>query len=660
MNTNQDSNFLEKNVSYYKSITQKNNVLISLSEVFKAIQSGSDFKNIIEGIRNEKDKDKKDKLKKALPAITPSATFGEQRKNEFIKSYNALICLDFDKISDLQKKKTALSEDKYCMAVFISPSGNGLKFFAKVDGDSKGHLENFNTLKDYILKTFQIEADKACSDVTRLMYLSYDKDLFQNSNSIVWSAKNYHFKIYEVLDKELGRTETFIEGNRNNYVFQLAKKSRDAGLKYDFVLKEISSQYAEQGHDVTEIHKTVKSAYSKEPVQVNKETDTTGIKSYTLWDKVEEYLSEHYELRNNIVSVKIEFRKKYSDSEFEELDENSIYRELQKKGVNISQAKLNAMLGSDFVEQYNPILDYFENLSEWNDETEPDYILHFASFIPMKDQERFNTDFKKMFVRCIACSIDNKIFNKHVFVFVHSEQNSGKTSLCRFFVPQKLKPYYTENVNMSDKDGQIALASNFMINLDELAALYKSEGNKLKTFISQDYIKERMPYGRRPVQMPRRANFVATTNNDEFLNDPTGSIRFLCHEMNGNINFNYSNEVDIVNVWRQAHTLYKMDFQYQLTKEELAESEKANQKHQVITFESQIVPEYFSPSTKEDGGKFVTTTEIYSKISLRNPTMKFTLASLGKALRMLGYKPTQNYFKDRGQSLKGYYVNELK
>ncbi|MFZ4680515.1 MAG: VapE domain-containing protein [Flavobacterium sp.] len=658
MNTISNKNFLERSVSLYKSITQKNNTLISISETLKTIQSDKDLFEHIEKIRTEKDKDKKDKLKKSLPAITPSATFGEQRKLECIESYTGIICLDFDKIQDLTRKKAKLCEDKFCMAVFISPSGNGLKCFVKVEGDNKAHLENFNTLKDYFYNTYHIEADKSCSDITRLMYLSYDKDLYQNSNSIVWSSINYYFKIYERIDKELNITETYVEGKRNNYVFKLAKKCRDAGLKYDFALKEISSQYAEQGFDINEIQQTVKSAYSKEPIKAKKPTEANNQKSYTLWDKVEEYISENYILRNNIVSTKIEYKKINSDNGFEELDENSIYRELQKKGINISQSKLNALLGSDFVEKYNPFADYFNSLSNWDAEKENDYISQLCEFLPMKEQDRFNRHFKKMLVRCIACALNDNVFNKQVFVLVHDIQNSGKSTFCRWLCPQELSNYITENIN-TDKDSLIALASNFLINMDELATLNKTEINALKSFISKDKINVRLPFGKRTQIMARRANFIGSTNKDEFLTDETGSVRWLCFELIGRIDFSYKDKININDIWRQAYSLYLAGFHYQLTQDEIDENEKANQTFQVPTFETETIPLYYTPSSKEDGGKFVRPVDIYDKLNSLHPSVRFTLNSIGRALKQLGFKRGTHPHPNRPYTVKGYFVNEL-
>ena len=52
--------------------------------------------------------------------------------------------------------------------------------------------------------------------------------------------------------------------------------------------------------------------------------------------------------------------------------------------------------------------------------------------------------------------------------------------------------------------------------MDELATLNKSEINALKSFISKDKINVRLPFGKRTQIMARRANFIGSTNKDNF------------------------------------------------------------------------------------------------------------------------------------------------
>lgn len=45
------------------------------------------------------------------------------------------------------------------------------------------------------------------------------------------------------------------------------------------------------------------------------------------------------------------------------------------------------------------------------------------------------------------------------------------------------------------------------------------------------------------------SSFIGSTSRATFLNDETGSVRWLCFELMGKIDFVYSKNVDIDKVW---------------------------------------------------------------------------------------------------------------
>jgi hypothetical protein len=68
-------------------------------------------------------------------AFTPSGTFENGRKAELLTQYSEYVILDLDDLNPVQleeaKKIVALAP--YTFAVFISPSGNGLKIIVAVN-----------------------------------------------------------------------------------------------------------------------------------------------------------------------------------------------------------------------------------------------------------------------------------------------------------------------------------------------------------------------------------------------------------------------------------------------------------------------------------------------------------------------------------------------
>ncbi len=374
-------------------------------------------------------------------------------------------------------------------------------------------------------------------------------------------------------------------------------------------------------------------------------------------ERIENYLSENYELRYNIVLNEVEYRSENSDSDddFQTLKAANIYRELEKKHFKIAPSKLDILLQSDYVEEFDPFIDFFEKLPKWNPDTDPDYIEKYANYVKAKDQKRFNHHFKKHLVRTIVCALGKNYFNKHAFIIVGKRQNSGKSTWCRKIVPPKLGTYYTENFG-TDKDGLIALSENLIINLDELATLDRQDLKKLKSIISMEKIKVRHPFGKKAIVTPRRASFFGSTNEYNFLNDETGSVRWLCFEIYS-IDWSYTNEnIDLI--WSQAYYLYKSGkFEYQLTNEEIKENEYFNQQFQKSSPEKDLIQMYFLPGNKVEHDAFYTATDVLRLIYEKaDKNVRMNYVSVGKALTALGFEKTSKRLNKNSNPITGYYV----
>lgn len=139
----------------------------------------------------EGDKEYYDNYKKQLPAITFSATFNSKRTFDKLKIYNSLIVIDIDKLSpeELIENYNQLLNDKYVISFWHSPSGRGYKGLVAIEYtvDDKTDLDRlhksaFKKLSEYFLEKYNIELDKSGSDITRLCFLSHDKELIFKSS----------------------------------------------------------------------------------------------------------------------------------------------------------------------------------------------------------------------------------------------------------------------------------------------------------------------------------------------------------------------------------------------------------------------------------------------------------------------------------------------
>ncbi len=645
-------------------------------------------------------KEAAERAKKSLPAFTPSATFNGGRKMEFLQHYNALMVLDIDKLEKekLQQCKTKIRMDDFVFASFVSPSGNGLKIFVKVSTDKEQHKETFLELQRYFEELLQVEIDKSGKDITRLCFFSYDPELYLNEHSEIFNCHAERSRsiaqtgsdenqqnlppekpktksqkpttddtllIYEHTVRFTENKVRFEEGNRNNFVFALANNLNRKGISEAMALGYILADY---GYDAKEVTTAVQSAYqntaehntdtfqpkktrvideskknrSLSEVEVPPTKTTDGNFSDeeeeqpSYIDKLENFLNNRYNFRHNSVLGKLEYKtlKGKSWKPITDFKENSILREIQKAKVKCSINSLRNLLHSDFCEMYDPFQDYFENLVEYTGDK--DHIEELAMTITTTKPDLWKECFKKWFVAMVACVIDEKQTNQTVIVF-SGKQGLGKTTWIEKLMPIELKQYiFSGTINPNNKDTLIHLAECMLINLDELENLNKTEIGSLKELITKTHIRMRKAYGHNNENMPRRASFAGSVNTAQFLNDTTGSRRFLCFELE---NIEYQHSVDINLCYAQAYKLYQSGFRHWFNQEEIKEINANNEQYQIMSPEEELLLTWYEPTTKENANAFLKTTEIAVRLSIvANININdSTVNKLGKALKKHGF-----------------------
>ncbi|AZI66927.1 virulence-associated E family protein [Kaistella daneshvariae] len=352
------------------------------------------------------------------------------------------------------------------------------------------------------------------------------------------------------------------------------------------------------------------------------QTDTAG---KTIFDRTLKYLNSKYSLRFNTISLEFEI-KRISDKKWSDLNLNSLFIELTQSGIDIPINKLEILVRSHLIFQYNPISEYFESLDEWDGE---DHIKNLCSYVKTNDDNAFRYHMEKWFTRAVLCALEKEKINKHCLVLANTMQNSGKSTYLRFFIPRKLMNYLSEDIGL-DKDSRIKLCKNLIINLDELSILAKADINSLKAFISKTHINERLPYARKAEYLDRICSFVGSTNKTDFLTDEAGSVRWIIFEVTEKINFNYSLEIDIDKVWSQAYyNAYKRKgFSPELTLADISENEKRNERFTQMTLEQEMVNKFYEPSDNLE--EFKTATEVMMDLSTQG--IRLSHLKIGRAL----------------------------
>ena len=215
-------------ITAFKNIWSKEPHYISVELALNRIKNGNS-KKLVEEIRNTLDKEKAGELKKNLPCICFSGKFGSDRKDEQIVSHSKFLVLDFDNVYELRDKQTDIISHKFVYACWVSPSGNGLKALVKI-ADGNKHRDHFESLEEIFP-----EVDKSGKNPSRVCYESYDADIYINPNAEIFKKIKKTEKIVTfertVDDQKIfknlltwlsNKSEAFVTGERNNFIFKLA------------------------------------------------------------------------------------------------------------------------------------------------------------------------------------------------------------------------------------------------------------------------------------------------------------------------------------------------------------------------------------------------------------------------------------------------------
>lgn len=232
---------MAKTVTVFNSIVEtKEPIFLSVDKVFLAIQTGGRQRTLIESIRVAKDKEARERLKKELGCVLFSGRFSERRADALIE-YSRLICIEYDGLPDPIAKKAELIKNPYVYATWLSPSATGLRVLVQVSTDN--HSGHFAAL----MKEFP-GCDPSTKDVSRIMFHSYDPDIYINRDAEIFTKLQEEAKTdsqgYANLKKWLeNKGEHFVEGNRNNFITKLAGAANRFGIDRDFLIEAVIDDY---------------------------------------------------------------------------------------------------------------------------------------------------------------------------------------------------------------------------------------------------------------------------------------------------------------------------------------------------------------------------------------------------------------------------------
>ena len=175
----------EKTVSMFANASSTKPEDTKIKLLLEAIHNGQDEIQInrLRNLLQEGKKDEYNRDKKKLPAFTTSGKFSKRNVNGLL-DHSGIIQIDIDKVEAPEQLRDELIQDLHICAAFISPSGKGVKCLMLTIADPTKHKAAFIAAENYLKDRYNVQIDKACKDVSRLCFVSFDADLRTNPDAI--------------------------------------------------------------------------------------------------------------------------------------------------------------------------------------------------------------------------------------------------------------------------------------------------------------------------------------------------------------------------------------------------------------------------------------------------------------------------------------------
>ena len=365
---------------------------------------------------------------------------------------------------------------------------------------------------------------------------------------------------------------------------------------------------------------------------------------------VKEFLSNSYELRNNVVAGRLEFRRRDgTDSPFRQLTceaENSIILDAMQTLGMLKGLKnmLTLLLHSNEVAEYDPVREYLTNLPRWDGQNRVAELFGRLPGISSENIYRCSIWMRSAVAHWLK--MDQLHGNETVPTLI-GDQGCGKTIFCRRLLPPSLQGYFLDRMNLSNKfDKDMALTNNMLVVLDEFDQYTNHQQASLKQALSRNTVNARPIFKGTQVVRHRYASFLATTNNLQPLNDPTGSRRYICIRIEAGALINNELPIDYDQLYAQVvEEVCERDMRYWFSAEETRQIQMDNVPFLCIPDIGQMVKACFHKPHTVDGEREHSMDEILGVIIDRYPYLKPSKSlkmRVGSMLSKMGY-PSQHH-----------------
>jgi hypothetical protein len=388
-----------------------------------------------------------------------------------------------------------------------------------------------------------------------------------------------------------------------------------------------------------------------EPKKAEGTTDTP--QKENMITKLCKYLKTKYLFRYNVLTTNCEMKRSGSDDDYIVIgkrEKNSIVLDAQQAGLNCWDKDVERIINSSETELYHPFIEYFNSLPKWDGK---DRVSELAKRV--SDKPLWVSGFHRWMLGATAQWMnvegENARANCVAPLLISTEQGWGKSTFCRMILPKELRDYYTEHFDLSKESSCEQRLGDFgIINLDEFDKYSAKKMPTLKNLLQEQALSVKRAYAHSETHLHRIASFIGTSNRRDLLVDPTGSRRFICVELDKQIDC--ETPIEYAQLYAQLKEEVLRGERTYFTKMEEREIQLNNRIYYRSVPEIEAFHRHFRMASQADeGAEFMTASEIFKRLqrSERSVMRGVTPAKLARQLPEIGERVHQNL-------CNGYYV----
>ena len=297
---------------------------------------------------------------------------------------------------------------------------------------------------------------------------------------------------------------------------------------------------------------------------------------------------------------------------------NSIVRRAKKLGIGEQKSPrqdIEEYIKSDAVPVFDPIREYMNKLPKWDGKN---HVAALFGRIPGLTSEQL--------AWCATW------FRSAVAHWLQMDM-----------LPEELRQYFLDHINFGNKfDSEMALTHNLIVNVDELANITVAQQGKLKQTLSKVKVNGRPIFGKSQADRRRYASFLATTNDEHPLCDPTGSRRYLCLRVPDGEFIDNRSAINYDQLYAQmVYELRDKKTPYWFTNDEVARIQECNLPFFKVDDLETMINYCFRMPEEEEEGKWMVSSEVFDVLHLQYPMLvgnMSTKVKIGQTLKFMGYK----------------------